>query len=218
MFSTIFPLQFFTVKNTTLKKKWVLILILLSSCLFHSNAQEKNNVKLTVSPGVLLKRNSENLGLLFNVEPSIEISTRSVIGLRFGLAINPQKFENNGSSQFNFDTEKDNGVISFVPTFNYYLNENYTRPYVGLGLGYYVFSSIDIANPSENAPEGSVNNQIGFLVRGGVEWRKTKLGLEYNFVPKADVKIPNGQIIGTVDNTYLGLSIGFTIGGGRSRI
>ncbi|TXN35646.1 hypothetical protein FVB32_13790 [Flagellimonas hymeniacidonis] len=198
------------------KKNLALLLVL--SCFFLSNAQEKNNVKLNIAPGLLLKTNSENLGLLLNVEPSIEISTRSVIGLRFGLAVNPQKFENNGNSQFRFDTEKDNGILSFVPTYTYYLNEKYTRPYVGMGLGYYVFSSIDLVNPSENVPEGSVNNQAGFLIRGGIEWRKTKLGLEYNFVSKADVTIPNGQTVGTVDNSYLGISIGFTIGGGSNGI
>ncbi len=64
--------------------------------------------------------------------------------------------------------------------------------------------------------EGSVNNQVGFLLRGGFELGKTRLGLEYNFIPKADIEIPNGQIIGTVDNSYFGLSIGFTIGGGKS--
>lgn len=115
-----------------------------------------------------------------------------------------------------FNNINDNAVISFMPTFDYYLNENHTRPYFGFGLGYYLFSSVIIANPFENVTEGSVNNQLGFLLRGGLELGKTTLGLEYNFIPKADIKIPNGLTIGTINNSYFGLSIGFTIGGKKS--
>ncbi|MEB3345758.1 hypothetical protein U6A24_09815 [Aquimarina gracilis] len=105
--------------------------------------------------------------------------------------------------------------MSFVPTFDYYFNESYYRPYAGIGLGYYIFNNIDVSdqNGSSNGLEGSVNNQLGFLVRGGLELGNTRLGLEYNFITKADIEIPNGEIIGTVDNSYLGLSFGFVIGG-----
>lgn len=212
VFMKVFQLQFLNNKNSSLMKKLLLISLLFG--LLNLNAQ----VKLRIEPGFILKTESENLGLMLNVEPNIEISKNSAIGLRFGLALNPQKFENNYSSQFFFDDKNDNAVISFMPTFDYYLNENYTRPYFGLGLGYYLFSSVIIANPSQNVTEGSVNNQLGFLLRGGIEWGKTKLGLEYNYIPKADIKIPSSQTIGTVDNSYFGVSIGFTIGGGKSSI
>ena len=62
------------------------------------------------------------------------------------------------------------------------------------------------------------NFQIGFLLRGGLEIGKIRCGLEYNLISKADIKMPNGQIIGTVNNSYLGLFIGFTIGGGKRSI
>lgn len=205
----IFRLQLLNNKNNSLKKNLLLITLLFG--LSNLYAQ----VKLRIEPGFLLKTESENLGLMLNVEPNIEISKNRVIGLRFGLALNPQKFKNNDSSQFFFDDKNDNVVLSFMPTFDYYLNDKYTRPYLGLGLGYYLFSSVVIANPSENITEGSVNNQLGLLLRGGLEWGKTKIGVEYNFIPKADIKIPNGEIIGTVDNSYFGISIGFLIGGGK---
>lgn len=206
----IFQLRFFNTKSTFLKKKLFFLIVLFG--LFNLNAQ----VKLRLEPGFLLKTESENLGLLFNIEPHIEISYNKVIGLRFGLALNPQKFEN--SAEYFFETENDNAVLSFMPTFDYYLNEWYTRPYVGLGLGYYLFSTVDIANPSDNITEGSVNNQLGFLLRGGIEWGRTKFGLEYNFIPKADISIPSGLTIGRVDNSYFGVSVGFTIGSGLNSI
>ncbi len=208
----IFKLQFFAKRYISLKK--LLLLITLLFGLFNLNAQ----VKLKMEIGFLQKTQSENLGLSFNAEPNITISEKGVIGLRFGIALNPQKFENNNSTPFNFDEVNDNAVISFLPTFDYYLNNNNTRPYFGLGLGYYLFSSVIIANPSENITEGNVNNQLGFLLRGGLELGRTKLGLEYNFIPKADIEIPNEQTIGTVDNSYFAVSIGFTFGGGKSSI
>ena len=65
---------------------------------------------------------------------------------------------------------------------------------------------------------GNVKNQLGFLIRGGLEIKNLRYGLEYNFMPQADIKIPNIQTIGTIDNSYLGLSIGYTFGRGKNSI
>lgn len=182
-------------------------------CSFNAHSQKETNLSLRIAPGVLLRSDSENLGLLFNLEPEIKISQNTAIGLRFGIALNSQKFENGNRSRLRIDENNDNAVISFVPTFDYYLTETKTRPYIGLGIGYYLLSSIVVSNPTE---DGTINNQLGLLLRGGLEWGKKRIALEYNFMPKADIEISSGQTIGTVDNSYLGLSIGFTIGGGKS--
>ncbi|MEM6380652.1 MAG: hypothetical protein AAF705_20885, partial [Bacteroidota bacterium] len=120
-----------------------------------------------------------------------------------------------------------NGVISFVPTFDYYLNENiflnryFFRPDLGLGVGYYLLGTyievtqLDKADFSKEEIRGSVSNQVGFLVRGGVEFNKLIIGLEYNFIPKADIELPDGQTIGTVDLSFIGLSFGFPIEFGK---
>ena len=199
-----------------LKKKIVFIIVVFS--LFNLNAQEDNYIKLRIELGFLLKTDSENLGLLLNVEPHIKISENKVIGFRFGIALNPAKFKNNDSSQFFINEQDNNAVISFMPTFDYYLNEEKYRPYIGLGIGYYVFNYTDVSlrNGSSNVLEGRVNNQLGVLVRTGFKIGNTRIGLEYNIVPKGDIKIPDGQIVGTVNNSYLGLSIGFKIGSGKS--
>lgn len=197
-----------------LKNKLALITLLF--CVVNLNAQEKSNLTLRIEPGFLLLSKSENLGLLINFEPNIEISVNARIGLRFGLALNSQRFENNNSSRLFIDERNDNAIISFMPTYDHYLSYHNFRPYVGIGVGYHVVSQVVIENPSEGVSDGSVKNQIGFLLRGGFELGKTRLGLEYNFSPKADIEIPNGQIIGRVDNSYFGVSIGFRIGGGKS--
>ena len=122
-------------------------------------------------------------------------------------------FKNNESLQFILNEEKDNAVFSFMPTFDYYFNEKYTRPYLGLGIGYCLVSSITLANTPDNIVEGIVNNQIGFLLRGGLEVGSTRLGLEYNLIPEADTRIESNIVIGKLKNSYLGLIVGFVIGG-----
>ncbi len=213
---TVFQHKLFCNKSVMLKKKIVFILVVFS--LFNLNAQEDNYIKLRIELGFLLKTDSENLGLLLNVEPHIKISENKVIGFRFGIALNPAKFKNNDSSQFFINEQDNNAVISFMPTFDYYLNEEKYRPYIGLGIGYYVFNYTDVSlrNGSSNVLEGRVNNQLGVLVRTGFKIGNTRIGLEYNIVPKGDIKIPDGQIVGTVNNSYLGLSIGFKIGSRKS--
>ena len=171
-------------------------------------------VKLKVEPGVLLETDSENLGLLLNIEPHVKASEKTVIGLRLGIAVNPQKINIDNDSSFFIDELDDNGIISFVPTFDYYFNINRIKPYLGLGTGYYLFNNIDVSNRNTALiVEGNVKNQLGFLIRGGLQFGNTRFGLEYNFIPKADIKIADDQIIGTIDNSYLGLSIGFIIVG-----
>lgn len=197
-----------------------LLLIASLFCLFNLNAQVKNNMKLGIETGFLLLSDSENLGMFLNVEPKLKILQNAFMGVRFGVTLNSQKFEIDDGSQFNIDDENDHAVISFVPTFDYYLNANNFRPYLGLGLGIYLFSDIDVsqivANPTEDEFEVRVNNQVGVLLRGGFELGKLRFGLEYNYIQKADIEIPNGQVIGTVNNSYFGLSIGYAIGGGKS--
>ena len=189
------------------KKTVILLACLFSS--FYLSAQ----VKLRIEPGVLLKTESENIGLMLNFEPNLQISHNSVIGLRFGIAVNSQKFKTTDNTPFFIDEQNDNAVFSFITTYDYYLNENYYRPYLGLGIGYYLLNPIDVSQiGSQNIFEGSMKNQLGLLLRGGFEVGKTKLGLEYNIVPNADIEIPNDQIVGSVNNSYFGLSIGFLIG------
>ena len=203
-------LQIFPNKHLILKKKLLLLILLLG--LFKINAQETHNLSLRIIPGLLLLSDSDNLGLMLNAEPHFKISERSSIGLRFGVALNSHKFEKNKNSQFIIDRNSDGAVVSFVPTYDHYFTNDKVKPYVGLGIGYYLISNVAIANPTSEVSEGSVNNQIGMLLRGGFDLGKTRFGIEYNFIPKADIQIPNDQPIGVVKSSYFGLSIGFSFG------
>lgn len=196
-------------------------------------AQEAPNLQLKIETGLLMtSENSERLGLFFRVEPKLKIFKNTFIGLRIGISVNEQEIEDFDPAQFNFYDNindspiqfinPDNGLLSMVPTLDYYFMEPKFRPYLGVGVGYYFlttynrFSQSGTANPSEDLLEVSVNNQIGWLLRGGLNFGKLIVGLEFNYIARAEMQIPNGQIIGTVDNRYIGLSFGYAIGIGRS--
>jgi len=71
-----------------------------------------------------------------------------------------------------------------------------------------------------------VDNQISFLLRGGIDlpkWVIGKLdfskfifGVEFNYIPKADVSSSGGQKLGTVSSSNVALSIGHMINSKRS--
>lgn len=211
----IFQLRLSCIKRLILKKN--LLPIVLLFCLCHLNAQEKDNIRLGIEAGGLPISASENVGLFLNVEPKLEVSKNTFIGLRIGIVINAHSIENYDNSQYGIDGISDNGGISLVPTIDYYLNENNFRPYLGVGVGPYLLTNyLDVfAYGSQRGFEVYVKNQLGFLLRGGWESDKLRLGLEYNFISKADIETPNDQIIGIVDNSYFGVSIGFTISVGK---
>lgn len=232
MFIRYLSLKRYANKSALLKK--TLIFITQLFWLFNLNAQEQSNTKLKVETGF----DPIKQGLFFNVEPKVNATENTVIGLRFGIigypgsksisTIKTQTIGNNANFEYIINEKSGNGVISFVPTFDYYLNESmfldkyFFRPYLGLGVGYYLLgayievSQIDKANSSQDEVKGRVSNQVGILLRGGIEFNKLIIGLEYNFTPKADIELPNDQTIGTIDLSYIGLSFGFSIEIGES--
>lgn len=204
--------------------KRILLLHTLFFCLFNLSGQEWSNMKLEMEIGVLDLSESEIFGLFLHIEPKLKSSENTVIGLRIGATINSLSYENYDSTQFIINEESGNGIFSIVPTFDYYWNENKLRPNLGVGVGAYsLVSFLDVSpaaitNPSREVFEVYVSYRIGFLLRGGLALGKSRLGLEYNFAPKAELEIPNGTKIGIVDLSYLGLSIGFTIVDWKNRV
>ena len=146
--------------------------------------------------------------------------------MKLGAAKNTQWILNSDPGQFRIANEiGHNSIISIGPTFDYYINTSKSRPYIGLGIVHNFLTTnkngFFVDNPSDPR-ELSIDNKIGFLLRAGVDLRKVTigrsdlskfiLGLEFNYIPKADVKASNGQKLGTIANSYLALSIGYVFG------
>jgi len=198
--------------------KRIILLLTLLCCIGRLSAQIKSAVGLDLEAGVVMLSAADKTAAFLNIEPKVKSSKNTSVGLRFGAVINSQSFESIDSREFEVKTEFDHGFFAMVATFDYYWNDLKYRPYLGIGAGPYLLSNyVDItnrraANPSEKEVEVKLDYRFGALLRGGMVIRRLRLGLDYNFVPKADINLPDGQTVGTARSSYLGLALGITIG------
>ncbi|HQK39611.1 MAG TPA: hypothetical protein PLO52_05795, partial [Flavobacterium alvei] len=158
-------------------------------------------------------------GGLVSLEPKFNIKDNMNVGLRLGGAAVVRDLVTNSNDEF---TAKVAGISSFVGTYDYYFHKSGSSfaPYIGGGVGYYSLANVELDDTDIN--EGSstelnpaVSGVFGGLIRGGFEWAGFRMGLEYNFLPESDIEDVNGAKVGTAKNAYLGIHIGFFVGGGK---
>lgn len=139
------------------------------------------------------------------------------VGLRIGAAAMIRDLNTDGE----YTTARISANGSYVGTYDYYFNNSGTSfvPYVGGGLGFYSIANVefDDANSDSDSDDVAVDatGKLGGLVRGGFEWGKFRMGLEYNLVPKSTLQNMYGAEVGTISNSYLGIHLGFYVGGGK---
>lgn len=233
IFRKVFQLKLFSFHDKNTLYKTIILHILFLLCFINLSAQKENNIKMKIEAGILWDWVDGKIylsGPFLNIEPKLKTSKNTFIGLRIGAAENTQRILTSDPNQFHINNENDNGygnsVFSLVPTFDYYFSKNKLRPYLGVGIGYYFLTTSKdvfvIGKPFDYVQELTINNQIGFLLRGGFNLHKVivgrfdlskfTIGLEYNHVPKTDVEIPNGQVVGTVVTSNIAMSFGYTFG------
>lgn len=171
--------------------KNILLSVLFVLGLSTVNGQEKDKFRAGLDLGYVFADSGG--GMLFDIEPKYNITDNSNIGIRLGFA----------ASVSDLDTEVD-ANLSILGTYDYYFSngQSFTAPFLGGGLGYYVLGEVD-----NNV---NLGEQFGAIIRGGVEFGKFRLAIEYNILPKTDLEI--GE---SVKNSYFGASIGFYVGGGK---
>lgn len=186
----------------------------------HIQAQLSNNLKVSAEGGFPIGKTSDNLGFFIYVEPKLKVHENTFLGIRFGIAINTQTLENENSRQFSFDAASDHGFFSIVPTLDYYWPKERFSPFIGVGVGpYSLANTLDISgfgtgNRDEDNFEVEIGYRLGGLIRGGVEFEKLRIGIEYNFVPETSVTSPfSEKKVGTVNSSYYGFSFGYVLKG-----
>ncbi len=234
MVMKVFQLKLFSFCKKSGLLKIILSLVMCMFCFFNLSAQKESNVKLKIETGFLWDWHEGNLflsGIFLHLEPKLETTKNTVIGLRIGAALNTQAIKNSNPTQIFIDKNFTfgNAALSLIPTFDYYFIKSKFRPYLGTGIGYYFLTTnkdFFVRGNSMDAVEVSVNNQMGFLFRGGLGLHKFKVGrfdlskfivgLEFNYILKAAIEMPNGQIAGTINYSNIALSIGYIIGKRKS--
>lgn len=153
-------------------------------------------------------------GVLFSLEPKYNIKDNMNVGLRIGIAAIIRDINDSGATT----SAKVAANGSYVATYDYYFNgagKSFV-PYIGAGAGYYSIANVEF-DDTDNSDNVMIDatGKMGGLVRGGFEWGKFRMGLEYNLVPESTLQDINGNNQGTVANSYVGIHLGFYVGGGK---
>lgn len=189
----------------------LLIMLVSTGSLF---AQEASKFRVGFDLGMAIPQGG-GVGAGFYLEPKFNLNERMNIGIRYGGAATIRNIELN---QSNSDVRAEVGGIGTLGlTFDYYFtNGSKFVPFIGGGIGYYGFANIEI--DSNDVPDDLVLDTkmaIAPMIRGGFEFRKLRVTLDYNILPSSDLVNTQNQRVGVVANSYLGITLGLYVGGGK---
>ena len=136
---------------------------------------------------------------MFAIEPKYALNDNLTLGLRMEGAATVQGTVVNG--------EMNQGDVkvssSYLATADYFFSTNRFRPFAGAGAGIFSNASANLdAQTSKDVQKGS---RFGFAPRAGFEIGHFRTAVEYNVAGKT----------GTANHNYIGIKIGFFLGGGR---
>lgn len=192
-------------------KKIILSLVCLMTFAF-APAQEKGKFRVGLDLGYTIPSGGGG-GVLLSLEPKYNITDNSNIGLRLGSAAMVRNIVATNGTELNAELGA-NG--SYIATYDYYFKGSSSFvPYVGCGAGIYSLANVEISSQSAGSSNLDANSKFGGLLRTGFEWGKFRMGLEYNMVPKSNIQTLAGVTTGTAKNSYLGIYLGFYVGGGK---
>lgn len=196
--------------------KKVILLALITLAVANGYSQRKGGFRVGLDLGYVPAGGGG--GGMFSLEPKYNIKDNMNIGLRLGAAAVVRDLVSTQNEEF---TAKVAGIGSYVGTYDYYFHKSGSgssfAPYVGGGIGYYSLANVEVDDTASTSEEitPAVSGVMGGLIRGGIEWAGFRMGLEYNFIPDSDLEDLNGNKVGTAKNAYLGIHIGFFVGGGK---
>lgn len=181
-----------------------------------ATAQEYKPFKVNVSLGIAKPMGSgASGGVLFAVEPKYGLNDHIDLGLRLELAAVARGVVSNG----NTSSGEVGSFTSAVVTGNYLFGQGGVRPFLGLGLGLYnVASGGTITVVNGQGPQSITlvgETKFGAMFRAGLKAGHFVIGAEFNAVPTTTSTVSIGSTSVESKNTYLGIKLGFDIGGGR---
>jgi len=200
-----------------MKKIFLLAFVMLT--IVGVQAQEKGKIRVGLDAGLALPRLGAGIDGALDVRYNIMDNVN--LGVRLGSAYMIRDFlvSNDGLSAevtMHLNT-------NFLVSGDYYFNKGTSifAPFLGAGLGsfeiYDFYMVADASNPEYVLPtRPQSDTKFGGVLRGGFELGKFRMGLEYYIIPQSrlyDVTTLNYS--GFSQNSYLNLSIGFYLGGGK---
>jgi outer membrane protein X len=195
--------------------KKIISLVLITLAVANGYSQEKGKFRVGLDLGFVPTGGGG--GGMFSIEPKFNITDNMNVGLRLGGAGIARDIQSNSGQS---TTAKISANGSIIGTYDYYFHKSGSAfaPYIGAGFGYYEIANVEFDDSNVNQsttlnPDSS--GEIGGLVRAGFEWGKFRMGVEYNFIPDSTLQDINGVDRGEVANSYVGIHLGFYLGGGK---
>ena len=192
--------------------KKIILVVLLALAFTSGYSQKKGAFRVGLDGGYVPTGGGG--GGLLSLEGKYNLTNNMNVGLRFSSAGIARNIEMGNGQVTNADIS---GIASIVGTYDYYIHIGSISlvPYFGGGIGYYSIANVEAEGASYTSNIESTG-ELGGLIRGGIEWGKLRVGLEYNIVPNSNLQDINGNVTNvTVDNAYFGITIGFYLGGGK---
>ncbi len=192
--------------------KKIILLFLIAFAFVNGYSQEKGKFRVGLDFGYVPTGGGG--GGMFSIEPKYNLTDNMNVGLRLGIAGVARDVQTDGGQ---LTSAEISSISSFVGTYDYYIHIGTMSfvPYLGVGLGYFSIANVEAEGSSYTSDIASTG-EMGGLIRGGFEWGKLRVGVEYNIVPDSKLQDINGNITDvTVANSYVGLSVGFFLGGGK---
>lgn len=194
--------------------KKIILLITALSIAASTFAQEQGKVRVGLDLGYAIPTAGGG-GFAIYLEPMYNIKDNMSVGLRIGSALMVKEIESNNGDVIEGEIGA-NG--SYMATFDYHFNNSGKSfvPFVGGGLGYVSIANIGFSDNIEGGNDQiEPDGKLGGMLRGGFEWGKFRMGIDCNLIPKSDLKNIDGNEIGTSKNSYVGINLGFFVGGGK---
>ncbi|WP_266365096.1 outer membrane beta-barrel protein [Tellurirhabdus rosea] len=197
--------------------KKVLSALFVLCSLSAATAQEFKPFKVNTSVGYAKPSGpGASGGLLASVEPKYGWNEFIDFGFRIEGALMARALVVDGQTS----ESEIKAMGSYLLTTNLLFTDTYVKPYVGIGAGLYRTAGmgISVVEDGEEEPTGEMDvqasNKFGGMIRAGLKIGHFVLGAEYNLVPATKYSLSTGEAV-KGNNSYLGIKLGFDIGGGK---
>jgi hypothetical protein len=175
--------------------KIIISLLVVLSYYSQIKAQTINYKPFKVDVITGIGASKEAVGFAIAIEPKYNFSNSFSAGLRWE---NAQMYSAFDVSSGTVRTSGSDGwVNSFVLAGEFYVWQDFIRPFIGGGAGIYL-ANFDVAKGRDTY------TKIGFALRGGLQIGHLRLVAENNFIPDKSLSL-----------NYFTLKIGATFGGGK---
>jgi hypothetical protein len=153
-------------------------------------------------------------GALFAIEPKYGLSSNFDLGLRLEGALVARGVTVHGATS----TGEVGYLGSYLLTGNYLFGKGNVRPFVGLGGGLYHVTSSGIIEIVDGQSWEEITltgeSKWGAMMRVGVKAGHFLMSVEYNAIAASKANLASNPT--KSKNAYLGIKVGFDIGGGRA--